>query len=91
MIWVGPTKKSKGTSTKKRREISVHVPTENLDNKSTLTAAEIILPNASITMINNKEDKGFPCLKPQELLKKPVGEPFTKNREPHQGNTMSYP
>jgi hypothetical protein len=70
--------KSKVSSVNKRWEISVTVPTENLDNKPPLTAAEIILPNASITMINSKGDKRSPCLKPRELLKKLVGEKVTK-------------
>jgi hypothetical protein len=42
------------------------------------SAVEIIIPKTSITRTNNKGDGGFPCLKPQELLKKPVEEPFTK-------------
>jgi hypothetical protein len=37
-----------------------------------------ILLNISINKIKGKGDKEFPCLNPCELLKKPVGEPFTK-------------
>jgi hypothetical protein len=44
-------------------------------------AREIILPNASITMRNSCGDKGSPCLKPHELLKKPMGEPFTNTEK----------
>jgi hypothetical protein len=32
------------------------------------------LLRASITMTNNSGDSGSPCLRPRELLKKPVGD-----------------
>jgi len=43
------------------------------NNNPYLTAIEIILPKASITMTNNRGDRGFPCLKLRKPLKNPVG------------------
>jgi hypothetical protein len=51
---------------------------------STITAVEIILPNTFITMTNNNGDKGSPYLRPQELLKKGEGVPYTKPRKYHE-------
>jgi hypothetical protein len=82
--WFGlAPQKSKVSLVNRRLEISVSIPTKKPDNKTLLIAAEIILPNASITMTNSKGDKKSTCLKPRKLLKKLVGEPFTKRGEPH--------
>jgi hypothetical protein len=41
------------------------VPTEKPGNKPPLAAAEINLPNASITITNNRGDRRSPCIKPR--------------------------
>jgi hypothetical protein len=80
MIWVGPTEKQRyHQQTEDRR--STPVPTKKPDNNPLRSAAEINLLNASITMTNIKRDKWSPCLKPRELLKKPIGELFTKTEK----------
>ena len=43
-----------------------------------LTALSNILFKLSIIKRNGKGDNEFPCLRPLELLKKPVGDPKTK-------------
>jgi hypothetical protein len=48
-------------------------PTEKLVCRPSLTAVEIILTKASITMTNNKGDRGSLCLNSRELLKKKTG------------------
>jgi len=53
-------------------------PREKPDKKPPFIVVEITFLNASITMTNNKGNKGSPCLKPQELLKKSVGVSLTK-------------
>lgn len=56
-------------------------PTKKPSINSPLTAANIILPKASITKTNSMGDKGSPCLNPQELLKNPIGVPLTKTEK----------
>jgi hypothetical protein len=54
MICVGTIEKSKESSANRSWEIIIPIPSENPDNKPPLTVVEIILPNAYITMTNNK-------------------------------------
>jgi hypothetical protein len=54
-------------------------PTENPERKPFWTEAKKNLLRASITITNSSGDSGSPCLRPRELLKKPVGEPFTNS------------
>jgi hypothetical protein len=72
------TTKNQGVATNKRWEISTPVPTEKPYNKPLPTATELILLNASITRTNNKGESGSSCLRPQEMLKNPLDEPFSK-------------
>jgi len=48
------------------------------DKRPPFTRAKIILLNTSITITKKMGDIGSPCLRPQELLKKLDGVPFTK-------------
>jgi hypothetical protein len=56
-------------------------PTEKPERKPLSTVAVIILLKASMTLTKRKGDSGSPYLNPQELLKKPAGEPFTKTEK----------
>jgi hypothetical protein len=56
-------------------------PTKKHERNPALIVAESILLKASITITKRKGDKGSPCLKPRELLKKPNRLPFTRTKK----------
>lgn len=76
--WLGSApQKIKVSLANKRREMSTPVSIEKLDNRPPLAVVEIILPNGTIRMTNNKGNRGFPLPHATRAAKKSVGQLFT--------------
>jgi hypothetical protein len=75
MIFFSKIKNKKKSKENRRWEIwsapTFLDPTKKPERRIPYTAADSILLRASLTITNTKEDKGSPCLKPQELLNSP--------------------